>query len=75
MDKVNYRDFHDTNLLHVEIWKQIKNQYKVNNKTVPYNYYPRGRVMIMPIFDYNGTFNYYDVTVYLDKCIDTPVVN
>ena len=74
MDKVNYRDFHDTDLLHVEIWKQIRNQYKVNNKIVPYNYYPRGRVMIMPIFDYNGTFNYYDVTVYLDKCIDTPEI-
>lgn len=69
MDKVNHRDFHDTDLLHIEVWKQIKNQYKVNGKIVPYDYFPRGRVMILPIFN-DGKFDYYDVSVYIDKCID-----
>ena len=69
MDKVNYRDFHDTDLLHINVWKQIKNQYKVNGKIVPYDYFPRGRVMILPIFN-DGKFDYYDVAVYIDKCID-----
>lgn len=69
-DKVDIRNFHDTDLLHIEVWKHIKNQYKVNGKTVSYNYFPRGRVMILPIFE-NGKFSYYDCIVYLDKCIDT----
>ena len=69
-DKVDIRDFHDTDLLHIEVWKHIRTQYKVNGKTVSYNYFPRGRVMVLPIFEY-GKFSYYDCTVYLDKCIDT----
>lgn len=70
MDKVDIRDFHDTDLLHIEVWKHLRNQYKVNGKIVSYNYFPRGRVMILPIFNSKGEFEYYDCTVYLDKCID-----
>lgn len=73
MDKVNIKDFHDTNLLHINVWKQIKNQYKINGKFLPYNYYPRGRVMVLPIYE-NGKFSFYDCTVYLDKCIDNDKV-
>lgn len=59
-----------TDLTHIQSWKSLKNNYKVDGKPVKYDYYPRGRVMILPI--YNGsTFQYYDVTVYIDKCIDT----
>ena len=70
MDKVNPYDFHSTDLLHIEEWKKIRNQYKVNNKVVSYNYYPRGRVLLIPIFEDDKTFNYFNAYVYLDKCID-----
>lgn len=73
MDKVDMRDFHDTDLLHVEVWKHIRNQYKVNGKIASYDYFPRGRVRVLPVYRYsdNNKFSYYDCTVYLDKCIET----
>lgn len=71
MDKVNINDYHSTDLLHLNAWKSLRKDYKVNGKFVPYNYFPRGRVMIIPIFGNNQEFKYYDVTVYMDKCIDT----
>ena len=74
MDKVNIQDYHSTDLLHIEAWKSLRNKYKVNGKIVKYDYFPRGRVMVLPIFKLNGTFDYYDVTVYIDKCIDTPEI-
>lgn len=70
MDKVNYRDFHDTDLLHIEVWKQIKNQYKVNGKTVPYDYFPKGKVVVLPIVN-NDKFDHYDVTIYINEDINT----
>lgn len=61
-----------TDLTHIQSWKTLRNKYKVNGKPVPYDYFPRGRVMILPIYAEGKVFQYYDVTVYIDKCIDTP---
>lgn len=63
-----------TDLTHIESWKALKSNYKVNGKVVPYDYFPRGRVMILPIYGDGKVFQYYDVTVYIDKCIDTPEI-
>lgn len=56
-------------ILHINAWKSIKNQYKVDGKIVKYDYFPRGRVMIMPIWNSSGNFDYYDCYVYDDRCI------
>ena len=55
---------------HEKIWKSLKPKYN----GVGWKYYPRGRVMILPIYGDNKTFKFYDVTVYIDKCIDTPEI-
>lgn len=60
-----------TDLTHIDAWKSIKQNYKVDNRLVNYNYFPRGRVMILPIYDNDRNLKYYDCTVYIDKCIDT----
>ena len=74
MDKVDINNYHSTDLLHINAWKSLRKDYKVDGRIVPYNYFPRGRVMVIPIFGNNHEFKYYDVTVYIDKCIDTPEI-
>lgn len=69
MEKENPYDFHSTDLLHIEEWKKIRNQYKVNGKAVAYNYFPRGRVMLIPIYE-NSKFEHFEAYIYIDKCID-----
>lgn len=59
-----------TDLTHMDVWKSIKQNYKVSNRPVKYDYFPRGRVMILPIYDNDRNLKYYDCTVYIDKCID-----
>lgn len=56
-------------LLHKDVWNEIKNKFKVNGKVVSYDYYPRGRVMITSARDKSGKFQYYSCTVYGDRCI------
>lgn len=73
-DKINLNNYHSTDLLHINAWNALKQHYKVNGKVVKYNYFPRGRVMIMPIYGDGKVFKYYDVTIYMDKCIDTPEI-
>ena len=68
-DQVDPNDqFFCTDLLHRTSWSEIAENYKVNGKCVSYDYFPRGRVEILPIKD-----EYLNVTyvaeVYMDKCI------
>ena len=65
----NYNPLAHEDVLHIEVWKTIKNRYKVDGKAVKYDYFPRGRVMIYPIKDKSGVFQYFECDVYGDKCI------
>ena len=58
------------NVEHIKIWNEIKHMYKINGKEVEYNYFPRGRVMVNPMRNNDGTFSHYDVYVYIDNCIN-----
>lgn len=55
---------------HQNTWNSISNSYKVDGKTVEWNYFPRGRVMTDPNYDADGKFTDYTVIVFLDECID-----
>lgn len=55
---------------HENIWHQFSNEYKVNGYKVPFNYFPRGRIMVDPNLG-NGKFINYSVLIFLDKCVDT----
>lgn len=52
-----------TDLLHKNVWNEIKEIYKVHDKVVPYDYFPRGRVETLFI---NNKFK---SEIYMDKCI------
>ena len=58
------------NIEHIKLWKELANKYKVNGHTVDYNYFPRGRVMVNPIKNNNGSFSHYDAYIYIDNCIN-----
>lgn len=59
-----------TDLEHSHIWNMIPERYKVNGHSVPYDYFPRGRVMVNPNH-INGVFDHYDVFIYIDDCINS----
>lgn len=60
-----------TDLEHSRIWNMISERYKVNGHSVPYNYFPRGRVMVNPKY-INGVFSHYEAFIYIDDCINSP---
>lgn len=65
-----------TDLEHYKLWSELQHKFTVNNKTVDYNYFPRGRVMVNPIRDKNNNFLHYDVFIYIDNCINkSEIVN
>ena len=71
---VSYRDYkNDFNYEHKDLWAKIADDYLVDGKQVPFNYYPRGRVMVEPVFDDKGFRNYW-VQVVLDHCLDNPEI-
>lgn len=55
---------------HQNTWKNFMDDYKVDGKTVPWDYFPRGRIMIDPEYDFNDKFEEYTCIVFLDKCIN-----
>lgn len=54
---------------HENTWKSISSEYKVNNKEVSYDYYPRGRVMVDPNYDANNKFTKFSVMIMMDPCL------
>lgn len=52
-----------TNLLHKNVWNEIKNDHTVDGRVVPYDYFPRGRVEALFIN------NRFQSEVYMDNCI------
>jgi hypothetical protein len=64
VDTVNINDpMFMTDLLHKNVWNEIKENYKVAGKVVSYDYFPRGRVETLFIN------NKFQSEVYMDKCI------
>ncbi len=59
-----------TTFEHKDIWNEIKHKYLVDNNVVSFDYFPRGRVMVNPIFK-NSVFDHYDCYIYIDDCINT----
>ena len=50
---------------HKNTWENIK----PNGCDKEFDYYPRGRVMVDPNYDFNNEFQGYLVTIFLDDCI------
>ena len=59
-----------TTFEHKDIWNEIKSKYLVNDKEVSYDYFPRGRVMVNPVYDSNNKFSHYECYIYIDDCIN-----
>jgi hypothetical protein len=57
-------------ILHKEIWDDIKQMWKVNNEIVSYDYFPRGRVEVITITDLDGNPKSFDAYIYFDKCLN-----
>lgn len=56
---------------HQNTWRLFQKDYLVNGHEVPYDYYPRGRIMIDPHYDLiTNKFTEYSCIVFLDKCIN-----
>lgn len=69
-DEVNPRDpMQMTDLLHKDSWNSLKDNYKVNGKTVPYDYFPRGRVETLVILNTDNSLHHYEASVYMDRCL------
>ena len=62
MDPVGF----NTDLEHVKMWKCIKHLYG----DVPFDYYPRGRVMVNEVRNSDGTLKKYKAFIYIDDCIN-----
>lgn len=56
---------------HYQLWNKIKNDYKVNNELVDYDYFPRGRVYVSAMINLDGEFDGYLNTVRLDPCLNS----
>lgn len=56
---------------HKNTWDKFSDDYKVDGKEVPWDYFPRGRIMIDPNYDLTTEeFTEYSCIVFLDKCIN-----
>lgn len=54
---------------HENTWKNFKQDYKVNNKEVEFDYFPRGRVMVDPNYNKDNEFINFSVMIMLDPCL------
>ena len=56
---------------HQNTWNEFSDRYKVDGKKVPWDYFPRGRIMIDPNYDpTTEEFTEYSCIIFLDKCIN-----
>ena len=56
---------------HENSWIAFSKDYLVDGKEVPFDYFPRGRIMIDPNYDLTTEkFTDYSCIVFLDKCIN-----
>ena len=54
---------------HENTWKSIINDYKINDKEVSFDNYPRGRVMVDPNYDNDNNFTKFSVMILMDPCL------
>jgi hypothetical protein len=55
---------------HKNTWSNFKSDFPVNDNSVDFDYFPRGRVIVDPNYDSDGKFIDYSCMVFLDKCIN-----
>ena len=69
-DTINPSDFVEFGSMnHRDTWRHIQQDYKVEDRVVGYDYYPRGRIIICPLFDDDNHITGYDCGIYADPCI------
>ena len=56
---------------HKNTWINFSKDYLVDNKEVPFDYFPRGRVMVDPNYDKENTFKYFTIMIMMDPCLFT----
>lgn len=64
----NYQ-YNLTNKTHQNTWSLFKADYEVDGYQVPFDYFPRGRVMVDPNYNSNNEFTNYSVLIMADPCI------
>ena len=60
---------HSTTLEHRKIWSEIWSKYTLDGKPVLFDYFPRGRVMVNPVYK-DDKFDHYNAYIYIDDCIN-----
>lgn len=63
-------DFTLNGKTHQNTWSKFSNDYLVGGKTVSWDYFPRGRIMVDPEYHLDGSFDDYSCIVFLDRCIN-----
>lgn len=66
--RYNYQ-YNLTNKTHQNTWALFQSDYTVDGHTVPFDYFPRGRVMVDPNYNNNNEFTNYNVLIMADPCI------
>ena len=70
MEQVDSTGSFSTTLEHVKVWEQLKWKYRAEySEVAEYDYFPRGRISINPIYK-NNKFSHYEVSVFIDNCIN-----
>lgn len=64
----NYQ-YNLTNKTHPNTWSLFQSDYTVDGHVVPFDYFPRGRVMVDPNYNNNNEFTDYSVLIMADPCI------
>ena len=55
--------------LHINSWQQMRQIHPEIKSEVGYTYYPRGRVIVQPIFNQAMKFDHFLCDIYCDACI------
>lgn len=54
---------------HENTWKSICKEYNLDETKTPFDYYPRGRVMVDPNYDNDNKFINFSVMIMMDPCL------
>ena len=69
----NY-DYNLNGKTHQNTWSEFSKYYlDTDGKELPWDYFPRGRIMIDPNYDFDNKFEDYSCIVFLDKCINNNI--
>ena len=69
----NY-DYNLNGKTHQNTWSKFSKYYlDIDGKELPWDYFPRGRIIIDPNYDFDNKFEDYSCMVFLDKCINNNI--